>query len=344
MISLKKLIESQSEELFAAAMVAYRAALSAMGKAGAEAIPHLGTGLRQKLNRLQESLDSNVSVSDITRAQQNVDVELGQWSANATQYFTDKTKEIQEIMVAVASATEALGERDQRYTLEFGGLTTKLHSIARLGDLTSIRRSIVESATELKTVVGKMAAEGEQSISQLRAEVELYRNKLEQSQQREALDPLTGLASRREIEIQIEERIRWKRDFSLAIIDLNGFKEINDTYGHNAGDDALRQFSVELKAQFRPTDVVGRWGGDEFVVVVDSGLEEARLRMDRVRQWTFGQYTISDGKGNVEVTISASIGIAAWDQKENAAEMIAHADALMYAEKKIKSMPRRVVA
>jgi diguanylate cyclase (GGDEF)-like protein len=344
MISLKKYIESQTEELLSAAMAAYKAALTAMAKAGAEAIPHLGPGLRQKLDHLQANLGHNISVGEIARAQQSVDLELEQWSAGATQYFTDKTKEIQEIMVAVATATEALGERDQRYTLEFSGLTTKLHSIAKLGELSSIRRSIVESASELKAVVGKMAAEGEESISQLRAEVALYRTKLEQSKMREAHDSLTGLAGRSEVESQIEERIGWRRAFCLAIIDLNGFKGVNDTHGHNAGDDALRQFATELKAQFRPTDVVGRWGGDEFVVVVDSDLEEARVRMDRVRQWVFGQYTISTGKGNIEVVMSASIGIASWDRAESAVELIARADERMYTEKKVTSMARRGVA
>ncbi len=344
MISLKKYIESHSDEMLRAAMAAYKAALSTMAKAGAEAIPHLGAGLRQKLDLLQENLSQSTSADEIARAQQNVDQELGAWSASASQYLNDKTKEVQEIMVAVAIATEALGERDQRYALQFGGLTTKLNSIAKLGDLSSMRRSIVESASELKAVVGKMATEGEESIAQLRAEVTLYRSKLEQSKQREAQDTLTGLASRREVEIQIEDRISWRRAFCLAIIDLNGFKAINDTYGHNAGDDVLRQFATELKDQFRATDVVGRWGGDEFVVVVDSDLEEARLRMDRVRQWVFGQYTISNGKGNVEVVMKASIGIAEWNRTENAVELVARADERMYAEKSVTRIPRRGVA
>ena len=156
-------------------------------------------------------------------------------------------------------------------------------------------------ATELKAAVGKMAEEGEQSISQLRAEVAHYRGKLEQSEKRAALDPLTGLASRREVEAQIEDRISWKRAFCLAILDLNGFKKINDLHGHVAGDDALRQFANELKAQFRPVDIVGRWGGDEFVIILDSGPEEAQARLDRVRQWVFGQYTVNSGREIIQV-------------------------------------------
>jgi diguanylate cyclase (GGDEF)-like protein len=344
MISLKKHMEAHAEELLKAAMGAYRAALAAMAKAGAQAAPQLGDSLQQKLTLLQQSIADSSSSVEMARVQQNVDLELGQWGDKAAQHSIEKEKEIKEIMVAVAAATEALGERNHHYATEFSELTTRLHSIARLDDLSSIRRSVTQSATELKAVVGKMAAEGEQSVMQLRAEVSHYRDKLAQSEKREAVDPLTGLASRREIDAQIDERISWRRPFCLAVLDLNGFKRINDVYGHIAGDDALRQFADELKAQFRPIDVVGRWGGDEFVVIVDSDLEDARARLERVRQWAFGDYTISTGRENIQVDLKASIGIAAWDLKESAVELMARADERMYAEKKVTSMPRRVVA
>src|SRR5580658_8738162 len=131
-------------------------------------------------------------------------------------------------------------------------------------------------------------AERPQSISNLRAEVANCRVRLKQAERREAVDSLTGLASRREIDTQIEGRISGDRAFCLAILDLNGFKRINDIHGHVAGDDLIKQFAAVLKSQVRTNDVIGRWGGDEFVIVVDAGLEEAQRRMDRIRQRIFG--------------------------------------------------------
>jgi len=329
MISLKKHIEAHSEELLNGAVTAYRATLSAIASACAQALPSAGVTLQQRLTVLRE----RVCASAMATVQQEVDQELAQWGENAALYSSNKTREIKEMMVAMATATEALAERDQRYSQEFAGLTTRLQSIARLEDLTSIRRSVVNSATELKAAVGKMAQEGELSISQLRAEVTHYRTMLEQVERREASDTLTGLASRREIEMQIDDRIVWRKTFCLALLDLNGFKKINDVFGHLAGDDALQQFASELRAQFRPIDVVGRWGGDEFVVIVDSIPEEAEARLERVRQWAFGDYTICNGKATVDVHLDASIGIASWDGQETAAQLLARADERMYAEK-----------
>jgi diguanylate cyclase (GGDEF)-like protein len=315
-----------------------------MGKAGAQAIPHLGTALLQKVNLLRENLSAGVTPDEMVDVQLAADLELAQWGESAARYSMEKAKEIREIMVAVAATAAAVGERDHRYSSQFSGLTARLQSIAQLDDLSNIRRSVVESATELKTVVEKMVEEGEKSISELQAEVAKYRAKLQESEKREAIDPLTGLASRRDIEAQVEERMSWRRAFCLAILDLNGFKRINDVHGHVAGDDLLKQFATELKAQFRSSDLIGRWGGDEFVVVIDSGMEDAQASLDRVRKWAFGDYKISRGSEIAEVTLNASIGLALWDGKENALDLLARADERMYAEKKVLSMSRRVVA
>jgi len=339
-ISLKKHMDNYADELAKAAVCAYKAALAAMGKAGAKAIPHLAEALQHKMNGAQEKVSPNIGAEQLAAVQKEVEQDLAQWGDGAAQYAADKAKEIKEIMVAVAATVAAVGERDQRYSSQFNGLTSRLQSIARLDDLSTIRRSVVESATELKTTVAKMAEEGEKSISRLRAEVANYRAKLEESEKREAIDPLTNLANRREIESQVEERMSWKRTFCLAILDLNGFKNINDVHGHVAGDDLLKQFAGELKAQFRATDVVGRWGGDEFVVIVDSPLPEAQISLDRVRKWAFGEYKISDGKEIVQVTLKAAIGVAAWNGKETIVELLARADERMYGEKKVTSMPR----
>ena len=343
-ISLKKHIDAYGEELAKAAVSAYRAALTAMGKASVQATPSLGPVLLQKLDLLQANLSTNVTTDAMGNVHREFERELAQWGDNAAQHSREQAKEIKEIMVAVATTAAAIGERDQRYSSQFSGLTTRLNSIAKLDDLQTIRRSVVESASELKSAVEKMAEEGEKSISQLRSEVANYRTKLEESEKRESVDALTGVANRREIEAQLEERIAWRRAFCLAILDLNGFKQINDVHGHVAGDDLLKQFASELKAQFRSTDVVGRWGGDEFVVVIDSGLEEAKSSLDRVRKWAFGEYKISAGREIVQVALKASIGVAAWDGKENAVALLARADQHMYAEKKVTSMPRTVVA
>jgi diguanylate cyclase (GGDEF)-like protein len=132
----------------------------------------------------------------------------------------------------------------------------------------------------------------------------------------------------------LELRVEQGRAFSVMTFDLNGFKQVNDTYGHLAGDEVLKQFATELRGAFRPLDDVGRWGGDEFIVVLDCGLEDARQHVDRVRKWVFGNYTVRGEGPPRKLPVDASIGVAAWREGETIAEMLARADADMYQQKK----------
>lgn len=273
--------------------------------------------------------------------------DLAKCSATEAQYSEDKAQKIDEIAAGSEATLTAVGERGQR-SGQPQGLTTRLHSIAKLEDLLSSRWSLLTGAAELQRIVKKMTEEVDQLLADLHAEVANYRARLAQLEKRDAVDLLTSLANRREVEAQIEERVSWKNAFCLAILDLDGFKRINDFHGHVAGDDLLKQFACKLKASIRASDVVGRWGGDEFIVVVDAGIEEARVRLDRIRKWAFGDYAVSNGTHLVQVTMKASIGIAEWDGKESAVELLARADKCMYAEKKLSgisaadSLPGRV--
>ena len=96
---------------------------------------------------------------------------------------------------------------------------------------------------------------------------------------------MTGVANRYKAERQIHLWIERARNLSIAIFDLDNFKQINDRYGHPAGDALLRQFATELVTFFRSTDIVSRWGGDEFLVIVDCNAEQIRDRIEPVRKW-----------------------------------------------------------
>jgi len=131
----------------------------------------------------------------------------------------------------------------------------------------------------------------------------------------------------------LQRRIDAQKAFCVVMLDLNGFKQVNDTYGHQAGDDLLKQFSAELRSASRATDVVGRWGGDEFIVVLDGGLMEARSHVERMQKWVFGSYTLQTGPEGPKVESTAALGLVEWQPGEGIKEVLARADALMYKQK-----------
>ncbi len=319
--------------LTAAALGGYSAALLAMGRCGAGVCPALGLELKEGLGKLAENLARAQSPESVAVADESVQSQLEDWARLAARHYQKKAGEVKDILLVVARAAESVGERDQRCAQQIRAVTTQLKSFANLDDLTQIRASIEKSAAELKSSIERMTAEGKAALEQLRSEVSTYQAKFEEAEQIAWHDSLTRLGNRLWVEVQMESRIKAKTRFCAAILDIDGFKRVNDEHGHVVGDELLRQFSMELRAACRSTDVIGRWGGDEFIVVLDCGLPEAEAQIERVSKWVCGNYSVAGRAGRIKLRIDASMGVAEYMAGGAIEELIDRADREMYRRK-----------
>lgn len=322
-------------DLAAAVLECYRSALRAMGKSGVRACPAVGSDLQQDLAGCGSRLSGNITTALVKETEAHVEERLLQWGESTAKHFKTKANEVKELLLVLAGTAKSMGERDQRYTQQFNKFTEQLEAIADLEDLSQIRASLVERATELKTCVDRMAEDSKRSVAQLQAEVSTYETKLKAVEQVALRDGLTGLANRRNVEEHIEWRIAHLAVFSVAILDLERFKQVNDSYGHPVGDNLLQQFAQELQSNSRATDIVGRWGGDEFILILDCDLSAAKLQLQRLQKWAFGEYTINLAalSSQIKISVGASIGLAQWTPGQTLPELIAAADSAMYGEK-----------
>jgi len=341
MISLKKYIESTPDALLKAMCESYRASLTAIGTSATQICPHIGEDVQHDLLNLRDQLSPDVTPDKVAETGQQVEQELTKWGESASQYFQQTAHDVKEIMLVVAETTQALGERDQRFAREFQEFSGQLAAIGNLADLAKVRQSLGKTAHQLKSCVEQMVQEGEQSLSQIRGELALYQNRLDEAQRVATQDPVTGVANRYKAETKIQLLIDASRNLSVAIFDLDNFKQTNDLYGHPAGDALLRQFATELRSFFRPSDTVSRWGGDEFLVIVDCNADQISERIEQIQKWVCGDYTIQIAGEPCKVKVNASVGVASRRAGETAAELIARADAAMYQEKALKTNARR---
>lgn len=154
-------------------------------------------------------------------------------------------------------------------------------------------------------------------------------------------DPLTGLANRAEFDSRLKLAIEsaWHSSYSLALIyiDLDGFKPINDTIGHHAGDIVLEKVSTRLSKIVRGTDTVARLGGDEFAIILQGISNEVQIKpiLEKVLKNIAEDISITE---NINVNVHASMGIAFYPENADSPDSLCrHADMAMYLAKEEKN-------
>ncbi|MBI4938537.1 MAG: GGDEF domain-containing protein [Nitrosomonadales bacterium] len=195
-------------------------------------------------------------------------------------------------------------------------------------DTRVIQDSAQRSHEEL-LVTRKQAQQAEDRVRQLEQE-------LEQTSELVHADQLTGALNRRGLDETLEREIkradRQQAPVSLVMLDIDNFKQLNDTLGHQAGDRALVHLTRVIKETLRPTDAVARYGGEEFIIVLpDTGLAEAVETITRLQRELTKKFFLNDNK---RLLITFSAGVALRAENEEAEVVIGRADKAMYQAKK----------
>ncbi len=150
-------------------------------------------------------------------------------------------------------------------------------------------------------------------------------------------DGLTGLYNTRyfykQLDVEIARANRYSHSFSLILFDIDNFKFLNDTYGHQAGDDVLHELAGILKAVSRATDIVVRYGGEEFIIILPNTPEQETVNLaDRIRMTVEKTHFLANRTAGVTITLSG--GIASYPRNAaDASSLLYAADSALYAAK-----------
>lgn len=147
-------------------------------------------------------------------------------------------------------------------------------------------------------------------------------------------DKLTGLSNRYELDLQLEEVKRvvncYDNVYGIILFDIDDFKQINDTFGHYTGDIILKEFSKILKKNTRETDIVGRWGGEEFLIIAPFSTKESILKLADNLKETIESYQFPRvGK------VTSSIGVTLSKVDDDSETIITRSDIALYKAKKL---------
>lgn len=146
------------------------------------------------------------------------------------------------------------------------------------------------------------------------------------------IDILTELANRSNITLKFEELMYEKQSVSLVLIDLDNFKPINDTHGRKAGDIVLRQVAQMLQSHIRDTDILGRWGGEEFILLLPETGPHESVEICQKLCKKLGDMTITTGSTSIQIT--ASFGVSFTATPRTMSEVIKAADDALFSAKR----------
>ena len=142
------------------------------------------------------------------------------------------------------------------------------------------------------------------------------------------IDPLTQTYRKKYFEILLVMEFELKKDLALAVVDIDNFKNINDTYGHSSGDVILQEFTALIKENLRNDDIIGRWGGEEFLILLKGSNEENTLaKVEALRR------VIENNVFSFVGTMNASFGIALYNSTDDVSSLLHRADMALYEAK-----------
>lgn len=146
------------------------------------------------------------------------------------------------------------------------------------------------------------------------------------------IDPLTKLPNRNKIELRYAELQDRKQTVGVVLIDIDNFKDVNDNHGHNAGDVVLRKISTTLQNELREGDIIGRWGGEEFVLLLpDTTPDQSFEVAQKLRERLAGMTT---SMGSLTIQITASFGVSHTETNRPLTEVLGYADDALYQAKR----------
>jgi diguanylate cyclase (GGDEF)-like protein len=338
--SIKQIMNrlDRDEERFQQVLDCYLAAILAIRENVTETTPEETTRHREKLKELYVELSSAHEPETLANSRNTLLRVLQSHHDSAVRHQAQRDEDWRAVAVALGEAAATLEERNDRQSVRLREVTQQLQHVSRVTDLADIRRKVAKQVLEIHRIREEMWRENNASIHQMQAQLVEVQERLKKAETRAASDALTGLMNRGEGERLLAARLESGEVLSVILIDLDDFKQVNDRWGHNAGDQVLKTVGHVLAHNVRLCDAVCRWGGDEFMIILNTELQTARKRAEALRKALCIRHQLVILGNITEVWTSASFGVAQNDGNDDVEALVGRADLNLY-ENKLRRQP-----
>jgi diguanylate cyclase len=251
----------------------------------------------------------------------------------------EREAEFGEIVGVLREVLGTLRGGSETFDQGFEQSASEFARIAGIDDIRELRRALAQEVDTLRQLVAERKAREDTALKTLNQRVEKLEANLKEAQEEASTDGLTGLANRRTFDRNfarfMARAAKGDFRFTLAMVDIDDFKRINDDHGHQVGDRVIMCVGSLLAGHVRSSDLVARYGGEEFAVLLGQiGLAQAKPRLKALIDSLAKSYRYELRGEPRSVTFTFSIGAAEYTDGDSAEDIIRRADEALYTAKR----------
>jgi len=260
---------------------------------------------------------------------------IGFFIGRKKEYLANREGELKKIIHMLSQGILNLNSENEVFNNRIHDRGEKLDKITQLDDLRKVKMELKVEVGHIKAFIKSKKEQDAKHLKTLSGEVKELKDELKKTKSISMMDGLTGAYNRFTFDSHISHLIEGNLGFSLMMIDIDDFKQINDTYGHQTGDRIIITLVKKCRKLIREGDFLARYGGEEFVVILPETSLSQSLEMATVlcKQISEAQYAIDSVEHGKTLSFTVSIGVSERQDKDTAGSVFERADQALYAAK-----------
>ncbi|KWT86787.1 diguanylate cyclase [Candidatus Magnetominusculus xianensis] len=259
---------------------------------------------------------------------------------NKKSYFKERENELKSIIDLLTKGLSVINEENIEFNQKIYDKSIAIGNITLLDDIKKIKDSIKSEVEHMQVVIREKQTSGQRQIEILTRELNALKCDLEKAQTASMTDGLTGaynrLAMDNYLEKLVDKSVISNAPFALLMMDVDNFKKINDSYGHQIGDSVLVALIRQCKELIRKEDFLARYGGEEFTLILpNASLKNAVKKGTEIcRAIELSCYVLGEKFGDQKLSFTISVGISTFQKGDTVKTVTERADNALYLAKK----------
>lgn len=254
-------------------------------------------------------------------------------------YIGERETEFREIIDLMTAAMTGLDNQNRDFYGSIQSQGERFEKITLLDDIKRIKNELVNEVDSMQTMVRDKENQDQKTLEALSGQVDVLKKELDKARHSANTDGLTGVYNRKALDHRLRSLVErnnvTRLPFSLLMLDLDNFKQLNDVYGHTVGDRMLLAFSEKCRASVRNDDFLARYGGEEFTIILPgASLRNATKKAKHIcKTIAAARYAADDSPTPDAISVTVSIGVSTHRHGDTVKSLLERADKCLYKAK-----------